>query len=123
MNISSASSQNSIFGLSNQISTPKQSLVRPIDPVSIKSTQEKPVNKAANQSKGVVADEQALALFEKNQLEASAAKSTVNNHAFIPADKDEPLTKNESAVASYQAVGNLAQRESVQQLFGVDIFA
>lgn len=123
MNISSTSNQNSIFGLSNQISTSKKSLVRSIDPVSVKSAQEKALNNQANQSQGVVADEQAIALFEQNQLEASAAKSTANNNAFIPADKDEPLTKNESAVASYQAVGNLAQRESVQQLFGVDIFA
>ena len=122
MNISSASSQNSIFGLTNQTNTSKKSLVRSIDPVvASKTEQDQLLNKQANQ--GVVADQQAIALFEKNQFEANAAKSAVSNSTFATTDQDKPPPKNESAVASYQAIGNLAQRESVKQLFGVDVFA
>ena len=122
MNISSTSSQNSIFGLTNQTNTSKKSLVRSIDPVvASKTGQDKLLNKQANH--GVVADQQAIALFEKNQFEANAAKSAVSNSTFATTDQDKPPPKNESAVASYQAIGNLAQRESVKQLFGVDVFA
>lgn len=122
MNISSASSQNSIFGLTNRTNTSKESLVRSVDPVVVSKTeQDKLLNKQANQ--GVVADQQAIALFEKNQFEANAAKSAVSSSTFATTDQDKPPPKNESAVASYQAIGNLAQRESVKQLFGVDVFA
>jgi len=123
MNISSTSSQNSIFGLTNQTSTSKKPLMRSVDPVTSKEAQEKLSNKQANEGQGIVADQQAIALFEKNQLEANAAKSTLNSGNFAAANQDKPSPKNETAVASYQAVGNLAQRESVQQLFGVDVFA
>ena len=123
MNISSASSQNSIFGLTNQSNTPKKPLVHSVDPVNAKAEQEKLLNKQANQNQGIVVDQQAIALFEKNQLEANALKSNVSDSAFSSTAQDKPSPKNETAVASYQTVGNLAQRESVQQLFGVDIFA
>jgi hypothetical protein len=120
MNISSAPSQNSIFGLTNQTNTSRKSLVRSVEPVVSPTEQEKRVNKQANQ--GIIADQQAITLFEKNQFEANAAKSILSSGTFAP-DKDKPSPQNQSAVASYQAVGNLAQRESVQQLFGVDVFA
>ena len=123
MNISSTSGQNSIFGLTNQTSTSKKPLMRSVDPVTSKEAQEKLSNKQANEGQGIVADQQAIALFEKNQLEANAAKSTLNSDNLAAANQDKPSPKNETAVASYQAVGNLAQRESVQQLFGVDVFA
>lgn len=122
MNISSTSSQNSIFALTNQTNTSNKPLVRPVDPAVVSKTeQDKLLNKQVNQ--GVVADQQAIALFEKNQFEANAAKSAVSNSTFATTDQDKPPPKNESAVASYQAIGNLAQRESVKQLFGVDVFA
>lgn len=121
MNISSTSSQNSIFGLTNQTNTSIKPLVRSVDPVTSKTEQEKLGNKQAQQ--GIIADQQAIALFEKNQFEANAAKFTASSSSFSATDKDKPSPKNETAVASYQAVGNLAQRESVQQLFGVDVFA
>jgi len=37
--------------------------------------------------------------------------------------KDNISSQNQSAVSSYQSIGNLAQRESVQQLLGIDLFA
>ena len=121
MNISSTSSQNSIFGLANQPNKPIRASVRSVDPVTSKSEQEKLANKHTNQV--IIADQQAVELFEKNQLQANATKLNSSNGSFSAIDKDKPSPKNETAVASYQAVGNLAQRESVQQLFGVDVFA
>jgi len=121
MNISNLSSQNSVFGLNNQQNTSRKPLVRSVESDVSKVEQEKSLNKQAD--KGVIADQQAIALFEKNQLEANATKFNSGNDSFSAADKDKPSPKNETAVANYQAVGNLAQRESVQQLFGVDVFA
>ncbi len=66
---------------------------------------------------GIIIDEQAIAFFEQQQH----AKS--NNHYSDSLNQDRPSSKNETAVASYQAVDNLAQRESVHQMFGVDLFA
>ncbi len=123
MNISSTSSQNSLFGLNNQTNTSRKPLVRSVEPDVSKAEQEKSLNKQAD--KGVVVDQQAIALFEKSQFEIDAAKSSFNNNSSSTnfSAKDKPSPKNETAVASYQTVGNLAQRESVQQLFGVDVFA
>jgi hypothetical protein len=124
MNISSTSSQNSIFGLTNQTntsSTSRKPLVSSVDPVVVSAKeQDKLLKKEASQ--GVVVDQQAIALFEKNQLEANETKSSETNGTFA-ADKDKPSSKNEIAVANYQAIDNLAERESVQRLFGVDVFA
>jgi hypothetical protein len=124
MNISSTSSQNSIFGLTNQTntsSTSRKPLVDSVDPAAVSATeQDKLLKKEASQ--GVIVDQQAIALFEKNQLEANTTKSPETNGTFA-ADKDKPLSKNEIAVANYQAIDNLAERESVQRLFGVDVFA
>jgi hypothetical protein len=37
---------------------------------------------------------------------------------------DEPqLIKNQTAVANYRLIGNIAKRESVQQMLGIDLFA
>lgn len=122
MNIVGTSNQNSIFGLTNQTNTSKKPLVRSADPVVVsKIEQDELSNKRANQ--GIIADQQAIALFEKNQFEANTAKSPLSSNSFAATDQDKPSPKNESAVASYQTIGNLAQRESVQQLFGVDVFA
>jgi hypothetical protein len=127
MNISSTSSQNSIFGLTNQTntsntsSTSRKPLVSSVDPVVVSATeQDKLLKKEASQ--GVVVDQQAIALFEKNQFEANETKSSETNGTFA-ADKGKPSSKNEIAVANYQAIDNLAERESVQRLFGVDVFA
>ncbi|MBL4942033.1 MAG: hypothetical protein JKY81_10265 [Colwellia sp.] len=82
-----------------------------------KGEREQPSSKQAQPS--IVIDEQAIALFKESQ----AILSTQTKTSSGSANQDRPLAKNETAVASYQAVSNLAQRESVQQLFGVDLFA
>lgn len=141
MHISSAFNAPLSSGINNKPTTPIKHSQRSGEPVAetaAKIKQEQPSSKQAKAS--IVANEQAIALFEKNQveqnqLEQSQASQLVqahqdkNNASFddsfneSSANKDQPSAKNETAVASYQAVGNLAQRESVQQLFGVDVFA
>jgi hypothetical protein len=37
--------------------------------------------------------------------------------------KEPVLTQNQAAVSTYNLIDNLAQRESVQKIFGVDLFA
>ncbi len=65
-------------------------------------------------------DQQAILVFE-NQRDNSAAQVYANN----PKDTfyDQPSNKNQTAVAAYQAVDNIAERASIQQSFGIDILA
>ncbi|WP_286261697.1 hypothetical protein [Thalassotalea atypica] len=57
-------------------------------------------------------DQRAISLLEQEK------QSSNNNTSY-----DQPSKRNTTAVTAYQSVGNLEQRESVQQLLGVDIFA
>jgi hypothetical protein len=122
MNISSANSATAMLGRLSSASTRSQSST-PIN----ESVRSLDVNKAQGQpSKGVtpeiVIDEQAIEQFKENQT-SPLAFSQSNNAKFSPADQDQPSAKNEIAVAHYQAIGNLSERESVQKLFGVDLLA
>jgi hypothetical protein len=70
-------------------------------------------------------DEQAIALIErelpssndKNNLQQSNQQNTFNS-AY-----DAPSSQNKLAVATYQSVDNIAQRDNIEQVFGVDLFA
>ncbi len=67
-------------------------------------------------------NQEAIALLQKQEMES--AGHGFNNHASQnPTSKEQVSFQNQTAVNQYQAVGNLAQRESVQQMFGVDLFA
>jgi len=72
---------------------------------------------AGQASKSLAINEQAVALFEQSKQSQSSQTQ------FSATSQDKPSAHNETAVASYQTIGNLAQRESVQQLLGVDLFA
>ncbi|MCW8832986.1 MAG: hypothetical protein OQK09_01660 [Colwellia sp.] len=101
----------------NKLNTDTKYSVRPISPdVEQQQSSKKPAQ--AN----IVINEQALELYEKNQA-SQLAQAQLNADNVASTSQDQPSAKNETAVASYQAVGNLAQRESVQALFGVDLFA
>jgi len=123
MNISSSVGQTAMFGqlptsnVSNKLNTPIKDSVRAV--VS-ETEQEQASNKQVTPS--IVIDEQAIALFEQSKASLSSNAQSSNGSVFS-ANQDQPSAKNETAVASYQAVGNLAQRESVQKLLGVDLFA
>ncbi len=104
-------------GVNNKPNTPIKNLARSAEPVD-QLEHEHSLKKQDTPS--VVIDEQAMALYEESQASISTQGQSKNETLFS-ANQDQPSAKNETAVASYQAIGNLAQRESVQQLFGIDI--
>ncbi len=118
MHIPSSFSSPLTSGVNNKLNTPIKESVRSADPAEVE--QEQSSNKQAKSS--IIIDEQAIALFEQSQSSAPIQAQS-NKDSFSSAGQDQPSAKNETAVASYQTVGNLAQRESVQQMFGVDLFA
>jgi hypothetical protein len=126
MNISSSVNQTPAYGqltttnVSNKANLPIKDSVRSVDPAAI-ADEEKAQSKNTSATPSLVIDEQAIALLEQSQ--ASLSTQTQPNKTYSSANEDQPSAKNETAIANYQAVGNLAQRESVQKLFGVDLFA
>ncbi len=123
MHISNSFSSLVTSGVNSKATAAIKNSQRVAEPVS-QVEQEQSSNKQAKPS--IVLDEQAIALFEQNQASV-LTQAQLNNESLdfdnTTTSPDQPSAKNETAVASYQAVGNLAQRESVQQLFGVDVFA
>lgn len=79
----------------------------------------------ANAQQRFDVDEQAIALIEREQLQpfnnASQQQSSGNNNDN--SRYDAPSSQNQSAVAAYKSVDSIAQRDNIQQVFGVDLFA
>jgi len=113
MNITSAVGQTPTFAVNNKTNTLTKPSAHIVEPAA-KVYSEQAANKQAEPS--IIFDEQAIALFEQQKPQTAKA-------SFSSTEQDQPSAHNETAVASYQAVNNLAKRESVQQLFGVDVFA
>ncbi len=69
-------------------------------------------------------DEKAIASFEQNQLKINTLNQTqqVESVSAEQTHLDSSLSQNKTAVFTYQNISNLTQRESIQQLFGVDLF-
>jgi hypothetical protein len=71
--------------------------------------------------------EQASSQQRVNRLEVSDNAISLLEQEKETSDRstayDQPSKKNATAVSTYQSVNNLEQRENVQQLLGVDIFA
>lgn len=71
-------------------------------------------------------DEQAIALIEREPLpgyNSSDSQQSSSQQNSYNGGYDSPSTQNQSAVAAYQSVDAIAQRDSIQQIFGVDLFA
>jgi hypothetical protein len=75
-------------------------------------------------------DEQAIALIEREQSSPfdnrnnSQQNSAQNNgQNSYNSRYDAPSSQNQLAVAAYQSVDAIAQRDNIQQVFGVDLFA
>jgi hypothetical protein len=58
---------------------------------------------------------------QSNNLTGSASNST-NKQDNRQASYDTPSQQNQTAVATYSSVGQMAQRENIQQVFGIDLF-
>lgn len=119
MHISSSFNAPVTSGINNKPIAPIKNSERTAEPVS-QVEQEQATTKQTQPS--IVIDEQAIALFKENEASQST-QAQPNKEKLSSASQDQPSLKNETAVASYQTVSNLAQRESVQQLLGVDLFA
>ncbi|WP_448566202.1 hypothetical protein [Thalassotalea ganghwensis] len=65
------------------------------------------------------ADQQSLQQVAQYQQQNANRASEGN----IYREYDQPNQQNLSAVARYQSVDNLAQREAITQTFGVDLYA
>ena len=61
----------------------------------------------------LVSSERAIALIEREQNQKNSQQALY----------DQPSKQSRSAVAAYQSVGNQAQREDIQSMLGVDLFA
>jgi hypothetical protein len=74
-------------------------------------------------------DEQAISLIERDQLAQFDSRSTEQSNQQNGQSNnsnsgyDSPSNQNQLAVAAYQSVGAIAQRDDIQQIFGVDLFA
>ncbi|ASP49149.1 hypothetical protein [Cognaticolwellia beringensis] len=75
-------------------------------------------------------DDQAIALIEREQLPQFESRNNAqrSNHQGAQSNSynsgyDSPSNQNQSAVAAYQSIGAIAQRDNIQQIFGVDLFA
>lgn len=74
-------------------------------------------------------DPQVLSQVEQAQRSQSYSNNLQQNSQYTGqqindrSGYDAPSSQNLSAVAAYQSVGRIAQRDSIQQVFGVDLFA
>lgn len=89
--------------------------IKPLDytnqpPSKTKSTQEQRAEQPRVERIDV--DEKSIQLLEQEK------QANQNRTGY-----DQPSRQNKTAVSAYQSVGNIEQRENVQQLLGVDIFA
>lgn len=70
-------------------------------------------------------DEQAIALIERELPSAYGKNNSQqsNQQNSFNSAYDSPSNQNKLAVATYQSVDNIAQRDNIEQVFGVDLFA
>jgi len=111
---------------------------------SQRAQQSQEQSKQAQQVERFDIDEQALALVEQAQFENQQAQlnqsslpstSSANNsfsqqgnnqttgQSRSQANYDSPSKQNKTAVAAYSSVDNIAKRENIQQVFGIDLLA
>lgn len=75
--------------------------------------------KASAQSASVQSGLELAIRADQNSSSSSQANQTDQQHSQY----DQSSQQNLSAVAAYQSVDNIAQRENIKQFFGVNLFA
>ncbi|GLX77074.1 hypothetical protein tinsulaeT_04140 [Thalassotalea insulae] len=92
------------------------------DRLTARQQQQKTPQKSAEQQRAnrLDIDEQAIAIVEREQQNLS-----VNNQASNSSNTsyDQPSQANQTAVSTYQSVDNIVKRETIEQAFGVDLYA
>lgn len=108
----------------NSVSNQQQTVQRVERELEKNSNQQ---NQQSQRTERFDVDPQALALVEQeyqNSLSGQfigADNNSANN--AVNTAYDSPSEQNQTAISAYQSVDNLAQQESVKQLFGVDLYA
>jgi len=123
VSISPAHVKNGVNPLSGKQIADKQS--RPERVEQAVDSQKQAQQKQAQQ--GFELDAQTLSFLENNQEPSQLVRQqdtgTDSNQSSKFTAKDQISSQNQTAVSSYQNINNLAQRESVQQLLGIDLYA
>ena len=123
MNISNSTAiptqfTNSVSGINNQPPVKRIELERE------KNSEQESSN--AKRTERFDVNEESLALVEQEYQANQSNQANQNNsqNGFQQStDYDTPSEQNLTAVSAYESVDNLAKKESVQQLFGVDLYA
>ncbi|MDT0602448.1 hypothetical protein [Thalassotalea castellviae] len=72
-------------------------------------------------------DPAAIELVEQSQQLNANVDNNVQSRSQAPesqkAGYDQPSQQNLTAVSAYQSIGGIAQRDSIQETFGVDLYA
>jgi hypothetical protein len=121
------------IGLGKNLSVPAQEQRTKVLAREALSSEESQSQKSAsdiNTRQRLDIDEQAMALIERQPLPPydslnSPQQSSQQNYQQTSTNSgyDTPSSQNKLAVAAYQSVDAIAQRDSIQQIFGVDLFA
>jgi len=113
---SSNFASSSVHTLNNRTSIKNQSAKTSAqDEKQLTST--KPTNRLdINDQAIALLDQQSTNISEQKNLQRTAQKNK-------SANLDQPSEQNLSAVNAYQSVNNLTQRENIQAMLGVDLFA
>jgi hypothetical protein len=88
-----------------------------LDPLIAKKTQ----HSIADNEKLSNTDKSSTKPFNQSLASTSQIEQNISPNATLL--KEPQLIKNQTAVANYQLIGNIAKRESVQQMLGIDLFA
>ncbi len=113
------------IGGQNQISVNDQSDRLAVQPTLPKNDSDKASADNANkeQQTRLDIDQEAINLVEQNQAVSVNQNSLPNNSNSSKASYDQPSQQNQTAALAYQSVDNLAKRDTIQQAFGVDLYA
>jgi len=113
------------IGGQNQISVNDQSDRLAVQPALPKKDSDKASADSANKEQQTRLDisQEAISLVEQNQAVSVNQNSLPNNSNSSQASYDQPSQQNQTAALAYQSVDNIAKRDTIQQAFGVDLYA
>jgi hypothetical protein len=69
------------------------------------------------------AESSGSAITLRDNSNTSGSRFAQGEQQTISSQYDQPSQQNLSAVAAYESVDNIAQKESIKQFFGVNLFA
>lgn len=78
---------------------------------------------AQRQEQRFQADEQAIAFVEQTLNSSTSSTAAGSEQQRSSTTYDQPDESNRTAVAAYQSVSDISQRDSIKEAFGVDLYA